>query len=180
MNNGAIIGKGCVHVYTGDGKGKTTAALGLALRASGAGLSVLIIQFMKGQHYSELDAVKKYLPPVRMEQYGSAEFCRPDSATFPEHRALAERGYARAKAAIAGGEADLIILDEIVTAARFNLVTSDDIITLMQSKPDGMELVLTGRGAEAALIEAADLVTEMKEIKHYYRRGIPARQGIEN
>jgi cob(I)alamin adenosyltransferase len=177
---GSSIGVGCVQVYTGDGKGKTTAAMGLALRATGAGLRTLILQFMKGQHYSELESVKLLSPLVRIEQYGSPEFCRPDSETFPEHVLLAGEGLRRARRAVQEGEADVIILDEIVTAALFELIGEGDILELVKLRPRGTELILTGRGAGAALIEAADLVTEMREVKHYYREGVPARRGIES
>lgn len=179
-NNGSGIGKGRVQVYTGDGKGKTTAALGLALRAAGAGLSTLVIQFMKGQAYSELASAKLLAPLVRVEQYGSPEFCMPESSTFPEHLKLAAEGLRRSQQAVREGEADVIVLDEIVTAARFGLVTTGDILSLIKIKPHGTELVLTGRGAEPELIEAADLVTEMREVKHYYAAGVQARRGIES
>lgn len=178
--HGTPIGDGCVQVYTGDGKGKTTAAMGLALRAAGAGLRTLILQFMKGQHYSELESVKLLAPHVRIEQYGSPEFCRPDTETFPEHQRLAHEGLRRARGAVHEGEADVIILDEIVTAARFGLIDEGEILDLLKLRPRGTELVLTGRGAGPALIDAADLVTEMREVKHYYREGIQARRGIES
>jgi cob(I)alamin adenosyltransferase len=178
--NGSPVGQGCVQVYTGNGKGKTTAAMGLALRAAGAGLRTLIIQFMKGQHYSELESAKLLAPYLRIEQCGSPEFCRPGSETFPEHVRLAGEGLRRARKAVQEGEADVIILDEIVTAALFGLIGESDILELMKLRPHGTELILTGRGAGAALIDAADLVTEMREIKHYFREGIPARRGIES
>ncbi|PKL35471.1 MAG: cob(I)yrinic acid a,c-diamide adenosyltransferase [Spirochaetae bacterium HGW-Spirochaetae-1] len=173
------IGQGYVQLYTGDGKGKTTAALGLALRAAGAGLKTLMIQFMKGQDYAELHSIKTLGPAITIEQYGSDRFCMPDGTNFHEHYDLARRGYERARKALTGGEYDILILDEIVTAQKFKLVTGEEIAGLVRAKPAGMELVLTGRGATEDLMELCDLVTEMKEIKHYYREKIQARSGIE-
>ncbi len=172
--------KGYIQLYTGNGKGKTTAALGLALRASGAGLSTLILQFMKGQHYSEIDAVKQFSPLITIEQYGSREFCRPDDENLPHHIELAQKGYSRARQSIADGNHALIILDEIVTAHLFHLISLNEIRQLIDLKNPSMELVLTGRGAPQELIDICDLVTEMKEIKHYYTKGVLSRKGIEN
>ena len=173
------IGKGHVHIYTGNGKGKTTAALGLALRAAGHGLRTVIVQFMKGQHYSELDAVRKSSLPITIEQYGSPEFCRPEANDIDIHRDLASKGLARAKEIVGTNDCDILVLDEICTALLFHLITLDDIITLIKNKPASMELVLTGRGAPEDLYPFCDLITEMKEIKHYYTQGIQARVGIE-
>jgi len=173
------IGQGYVQLYTGDGKGKTTAALGLALRAAGAGLKTLMIQFMKGQDYAELHSIKTLGPAITIEQYGSEKFCMPDGTNFQEHHSLARRGYERAREVLADGRYDILILDEIVTAQKFNLISGDEIAGLVRAKPAGMELVLTGRGATEGLMKLCDLVTEMKEIKHYYRENIPARSGIE-
>lgn len=174
------IGKGYVHIYTGDGKGKTTAALGLALRAAGAGLKTVIVQFMKGRHYSELEAVKMLKNHVKIEQFGHPTFCEiadpPDSQDVERARAAIER----IQNLIDEKACDILIADEIITAGLFKLIDQDDILDLIQRKPDGMELILTGRGAQNQIIEAADLVTEMKELKHYYTRGVQAREGIEN
>ncbi len=172
--------KGYTQLYTGNGKGKTTASLGLTLRAAGAGLKSVIIQFMKGQKYSELDAIPLLGGRVTIEQYGSGKFCRPENKNYSEHLELARKGYARAKEVLEGGEFKIVVLDEIVTTLFFKLLTVEDIIRLMDLKPDDVELIITGRGAPEELIEKCDLVTEMKEIKHYYNKGVMARRGIEN
>ena len=175
-----MFGKGYVHLYTGNGKGKTTAALGLALRAAGAGLRTIVVQFMKGQHYSELDSVKKLGGMITIEQYGSARFCRPDDENFGEHLDFARRGLARSREVLSGNGYDIVVLDEIVTAQMFGLVSADDIAGLIRGKPEGVELIITGRGATEPVIALCDLVTEMKEVKHYYQAGVQARKGIES
>lgn len=177
-----MIGKGYTHIYTGAGKGKTSAALGLAFRASGSGLKSVIIQFMKGLPSGETEAAARTGGLITIERYGSDRFCRPDAGdgSLEEHRGHARRGYERAAALIAGGGHRIVILDEIITACAFGLITEEEIIRLIQSKPDGIELILTGRGATEGLIRCADLVTEMREIKHYYRSGVPPRKGIED
>lgn len=172
------IGRGFVQVYTGNGKGKTTAALGLALRASGAGLRTYIGQFMKGRKYSELDAVGRLAPEVTIEQYGHPEFCVPGKVS-PEDYALARAGLDKIRAALSAGY-DVVVLDEICTALYFKLLPEEEIIEIIRNKPEGLELILTGRYASDAIIEAADLVTEMKEVKHYYQQGVESRKGIEN
>jgi len=174
------IKQGLILVITGNGKGKTTAALGLAFRAAGAELRTIIVQFMKGQRYSELDSVRHFGGLVVIEQYGSTTFCRPDDESIEEHYRLARKALARAKEVLADGSYSLVILDEIVTSSLFKLVTIDEILELIRLKPENKELVITGRGATPELIEACDLVTEMKEIKHYYNVGVNARTGIEN
>ena len=175
-----MLEKGYVQLYTGNGKGKTTAALGLALRAAGAGLRTIVVQFMKGQHYSELDAVKRRDDMIKIEQYGSPEFCGPDEESFKQHYQLARNAIARSREAIVDDNFEIVILDEIVTAYLFKLVTLDEIVELIKNRDTGKELVLTGRGAPKSLLKYCDLVTEMKERKHYYNEGVQARQGIEN
>ena len=175
-----MLKKGYIQLYTGDGKGKTTASLGLSLRASGADLKTIIIQFMKGQHYSELDAVKRLDGLVTIEQYGSKKFCKPGDKDFQEHYDLARKAVARAHEVILSEEFSIIILDEIVTSLIFELVTVDEIREIIKKKPVNKELILTGRRAPQELIDLCDLVTEMKEVKHYYQDGVEARVGIEN
>ncbi len=174
------IGTGYVHIYTGDGKGKTTAALGLALRAAGSGLKTCIVQFMKGQHYGELDAVRLTGGLITIEQFGHPTFCsfgrEPDSKDVQR----AQAAMARVRAIMESRACDILIADEMATACLFKLVTEDDVLEIIASRPDGMELILTGRGATDRMIDAADLVTEMKEVKHYYTTGVEAREGIEN
>jgi cob(I)alamin adenosyltransferase len=153
--------------------------LGLALRASGAGLRTLVLQYMKGQHYGELNAVKSCGGLITIEQYGSPEFCRIDDERIMEHVERARKALVRSREALSDASFQVLVLDEIVTAYLYKLVTLRDIADLIQSKPDGKELILTGRGAPPALVEICDLVTEMKEVKHYFNAGVEAREGIE-
>jgi cob(I)alamin adenosyltransferase len=175
-----MISKGYTHLYTGNGKGKTSAALGLAFRAAGSGFRSVVIQFMKGQPSGEIDAAARLGGLVSIEQYGSDRFCRPDDGSFEEHREFALRGLDRAREVLTGGDYSIVVLDEIVTAAKFGIVSDREIIALIKCKPEAVELVLTGRGASDELIAHADLVTEMREIKHYYQNGVAPRKGIED
>lgn len=169
---------GYVQVYTGDGKGKTTAAFGLALRAAGRGLPVYIGQFMKGRYYGELDSIK-LLPGVELEQYGEPGWVYEGRLT-PEQLGQAARGLARARAVLATGKHRLVILDEINMAVWFGLIKVEAVLELIREKPTATELILTGRRADEKVMEVADLVSEMKAIRHYYdTRKIGARQGIE-
>jgi cob(I)alamin adenosyltransferase len=173
-------GKGYIQIYTGNGKGKTTAALGLSLRAAGHGLKTIIVQFMKGQHYSELESVKLLGEFITIEQFGHPQFCR---LTDPPDAADVERAQAairRVHEIIDGKLCNILVLDESVTAVLFKLVSEDQLFEIMETKPSYMELILTGRGASQSIIDAADLVTEMKDIKHYYNKGVQARKGIES
>jgi cob(I)alamin adenosyltransferase len=168
-----------VQVYTGDGKGKTTAALGLALRALGHGLKVCMIQFMKGDpEYGELRAAPR-LDGLTIRQFGRTDFVDRDQPA-EEDISLARQGLEHAAAVMDSGDHDLLILDEINVAMDFGLVPVQAVLKLIENKPRRMELILTGRFAPRAVIEAADLVTEMREIKHYYRQGRTARDGIEH
>ncbi|MBN2569247.1 MAG: cob(I)yrinic acid a,c-diamide adenosyltransferase [Deltaproteobacteria bacterium] len=169
--------KGYVQVYTGDGKGKTTAALGLALRASGAGLRVYIAQFVKGMDYSELAAMEKLSGSVTIKQYGRDCFIYKD----PEKEDIeaAQNGLREVREIMSSGEYQVIILDEANIATYYNLFSVDDLLDFIKAKPENVELVITGRKADPRIIEEADLVTEMKEVKHYYEKGVQAREGIE-
>ena len=169
--------KGYVHVYTGNGKGKTTAAIGLAIRAAGAGMRVYIAQFVKGMHYSELDSLDRFDDRITLKQYGRDCFIK-DEPTQEDMQA-ARQGLDEVKGILASGDYQMVILDEANIATRYNLFSADELIELVRSKPESVELVITGRNADPKVIAVADLVTEMKEIKHYYHRGIEARQGIE-
>ncbi|MFZ5570141.1 MAG: cob(I)yrinic acid a,c-diamide adenosyltransferase [Thermodesulfobacteriota bacterium] len=169
--------KGYVQVYTGDGKGKTTAALGLALRAYGAGLNVYIAQFVKGMQYSELDAVAKLADHITIKQYGRGCFIR--NVPQPEDFAAAREALEEVRRIMGSGRYQVVILDEANIATFYNLFSVDELLEVIREKPESVELVITGRRADARIIEAADLVTEMREIKHYYQRGIQAREGIE-
>ena len=168
---------GKVHVYTGDGKGKTTAALGLGLRATGAGLRVCMIQFMKGNPYGELKAVK-HLPTYKITQFGREEFVSKDDPD-PIDIHYAQEGFKYAKKVITAGTHDLVILDEINVALDYNLLSLDKVLGLIEQKPAHVELVLTGRYASPKLVKIADIVTEMLEIKHPFHQGILGRQGID-
>lgn len=178
MTAGAI-GKGYIQVYTGNGKGKTTAALGLSLRAAGHGLRTVIIQFMKGWiDYGELKGVEMLSPHVEIHQAGRDTFVNrkdPD----PEDVRLAREGLELARNTILGKRADIVVLDEINCAVDFGLLPVTEVLDLLRKKPEGMEILLTGRGAPAEFLELADLVTEMREVKHYYAKGVDARVGVE-
>jgi cob(I)alamin adenosyltransferase len=175
----ARFSEGRVQVYTGAGKGKTTAALGLALRALGHGFSVYLIQFMKGDpDYGELRAIEK-LTNFTFKQCGRPNFVDREHPAEEDVR-LAQEGLAHAREVVLSGQYDLVILDEINVALDFGLISVADVLALIREKPRQVELVFTGRHAPQEVIEAADLVTEMKEVKHYYRQGGKARDGIEH
>ncbi len=169
--------KGYIQVYTGNGKGKTTAAFGLALRAAGAGLKVYIAQFAKKKGYSEHKAFERFSDLVLAKQYGLGAFIV--NAPSEEDIAAARKGLEEAKEALQSGLWDVVILDEANVAASIALFSVDDLLSLIALKPEGVELVITGRNADERVIEKADLVTEMREIKHYYTKGVEARVGIE-
>lgn len=173
------LDQGCIQVYTGNGKGKTTAALGLAFRALGRGLKVFMVQFMKGGGpYGEHAAAERFSPEFTIVQIGRPGWVNRENPD-PEDVRLAQGALETARSALTGGEYDLVILDEVNGAMSFGLLNVEDVLELMAQKPACVELVLTGRNADERIIAAADLVTEMREIKHYYRAGIPARVGIE-
>ena len=168
---------GQVQIYTGNGKGKTTAALGLCLRASGHGLRICFIQFMKSGEYGELKALKKF-PKVIIKQFGLPGLIKVGQAK-PQDWKLADQALQYAKKAINSQKYDLIVLDEIIVAIYFKLIAESKVIKIIKEKPKGLELVLTGRKCSAKVINTADLVSEVKEIKHYYKSGLKARSGIE-
>ena len=182
---------GQVHVYTGDGKGKTTAAAGLALRALGGGMRVFIGQFIKEKPSGEMDALGRFGDMVEVRRFGKgfvrARRVKQDkpggagrlNTPDDEHAAAARAGFEEARRAVLGGRFEMVVLDEINTAVSLGLVAIDDVLGLIREKPHWVELVLTGRGAHEKLIDSADLVTEMREIKHYFKSGIRARKGIE-
>ena len=169
--------RGLVQIYTGDGKGKTTAALGLSLRAAGRGFKVFIAQFAKGMFYGELEALRRFAPQITLHQYGRRCFIE-DEPTEEDVR-LAREGWQEIQDVLKNGEYDLLILDEIGIALHYQLISLEEVRELVRSKPEGVELVLTGRKIPERLFEQADLVTEMLEIKHYYNSGVQARKGIE-
>ncbi len=170
--------KGLVQVFTGNGKGKTTCALGTAIRALGHGFRVYIVAFMKGDYpYGEWNTLSK-LANVDFIRFGSREFIDPQNIT-PLDREQAEQALAAARETMLSGNYDLVVLDEVNVAAAWGLVGLDKVIELINEKPKDVELILTGRKADAKLIQLADLVTECVDIKHPYKRGIKARRGIE-
>jgi cob(I)alamin adenosyltransferase len=170
--------QGLIQVYTGDGKGKTTAALGLALRAAGHGLRVYIVQFMKGwPHYGELTALQRQ-PNITLVQFGRPDFVdkhNPD----PQDVELAQQALRHSLDVLLNGGYDVIILDEINVALDYALVSLEQVLSLIESKPPHVELLLTGRNARPEVLARADLVTEMREVKHPYATGLCARKGIE-
>ncbi len=168
---------GTIQLYTGNGKGKTTAALGAALRAVGHGKRVAMIQFMKGRLYGELEAAKA-LAGFVIEQHGRDEFVDPKRPD-PVDVELAERGWRRAEELVRDEALDMLILDEINVAVSFKLIALERVLEFIRRKPRRLELILTGRYAPAEMIDLADTVTEMKEIKHHYASGVQARKGIE-
>lgn len=171
--------QGLVQVYTGNGKGKTTASLGLAFRAVGRGLKVCMVQFIKGGgNYGEHLAAEMFFPELTIHQTGRDNWIFRDKLD-PEDIRIAREALELARIALVGEAYDLVILDEINGAAWFELIGVEDILDLLAVKPPRVELVLTGRSADERVIAAADLVTEMVEIKHYYQQGVPARIGIE-
>jgi len=167
-----------VHVYTGNGKGKTTASIGLGLRASGHGFRVLMIQFMKGDiKYGELEAVKN-IPNFEIIQFGRPDFVDKDNPAQIDID-LARKGLEHARTAVEKGIADVLILDEINVAVEWKLVSAQEVLDIVKSRPKNMEIILTGRYAPREFIDIADTVTEMKEVKHPYMKGIMARKGVE-
>jgi cob(I)alamin adenosyltransferase len=169
--------KGYVQVYTGNGKGKTTAALGLSIRAAGAGLKVFIAQFIKMGEYSEIKALKKFSGQITVEQFGLGHFIKDNPSV--EDIEAASKGLEKVKTILLSGEHQVIILEEANVAVKIGLFSVQDLLDIIASKPENVELVITGRGADSRIIEKADLVTEMKEIKHYFQKGVAGRVGIE-
>jgi len=168
---------GYVHIYTGNGKGKTTAAIGLAVRALGAGWRVFFGQFLKTGRYSEHTILSRFPGQLTVKTYGREVFIRGE----PEHedRRLAQEGLAELAEIVASGDHHLVVLDEANVAAHLGLITVEQVLDLIEKRAEGVEMVITGRHADPRLLARADLVTEMREVKHYYHRGVPARTGVE-
>jgi len=170
--------KGYVQVYTGDGKGKTTAALGLILRARGAGLRVYLGQFIKKGDFSEIKSLRERFPEVTVEQYGLGHFIKEEPS--PDDIAAAMEGLGKLRTAVLSGDYDIIIADEAGPAVTVGLFPADELVSLIDQKPDEVELVITGRGVDKTVMARADLITEMRSVKHYMDDGVGARQGIES
>lgn len=171
--------KGYIQIYTGDGKGKTTAALGLAMRAAGAGLKVFLGEFIKEMEYGEIGIIRERFPEITAELFGIEAGCVIGREATDEDIRAAEEGLAKAKTILMSGEYNVVILDELTIPVNLGLLQEDAVLDLMGSKPEHVELIITGRGATENMIARADLVSEMKEIKHYYRQGVLSRKGIE-
>jgi cob(I)alamin adenosyltransferase len=170
--------RGLVQVFTGDGRGKTSAAIGTVVRALGHGLKVYIVFFMKGNYlYGERNILSQ-LPNVTMESFGSDKFIDPKNIK-PEEREQAKRALDAAREAMLSGGYDLVVLDEVNMAVAFNLIDVEEVLKLIEDRPEGVELILTGRRADGKLVKSADLVTEMLKVKHPYDEGVMGREGIE-
>jgi cob(I)alamin adenosyltransferase len=169
--------RGYTQVYTGDGKGKTTAAIGLSIRAAGAGLKVYIAQFIKMGDYSEIKALRRFSDLITVEQFGLGRFT--NGKPLPEDIEAAQKGVEKVKSIMNSNEYKVIILEEANVAVKYGLIRAEDLIEIIVNKSFETELVITGRGAPVQIIEKADLVTEMKPVKHYFQKGVPARVGIE-
>ncbi len=169
---------GLVQVYTGDGKGKTTAALGLALRAAGSGLRTFIGQFMKGSPYGELEALRQLEPLVVIEQFGDRKHVRPGEPS-PKQIAQAQAGLRRIEQVLQSNEFDIVVMDEVNIACHFGVLPLSEVLCVLENRPANVEIVLTGRHAPVEILELADLVTEMVQIRHPYQKGLLARRGIE-
>jgi len=170
--------EGLVQVYTGDGKGKTTAALGLVLRACGHGLRVYIVQFMKAPAQQGELAALRALPNITIRSFGRPGWVDPRDIK-PEDRRLAQEGLAHSRKVVESGECDVVILDEANLALAWGLIPMEEVREMIEGRPAGVELVFTGRDAPAELVELADLVTEMREVKHPFQRGLASRKGID-
>jgi cob(I)alamin adenosyltransferase len=171
--------KGLIQVYTGDGKGKTTAALGLCFRAAGHGYKSFVIQFMKGQIvYGELNSAKMMNGLITIEQMGRPDFVSKENPERIDIE-MAQEALRLAEKVIKSNEYDIVVLDEVNVAADFKLIDKEEVLRILREKPEGVEVVLTGRYAPREFIDIADLVSEIKEIKHYYTKGVEARDGIE-
>jgi cob(I)alamin adenosyltransferase len=168
---------GYIQVYTGNGKGKTTAALGLAIRAAGAGLRVYMAQFLKHGEYSEIKGLNRFSDAITIEQFGREGFI--EGRASDKDMAAARQGLNRVKAVLKDGKHSVVVLDEATVAVSLGLFSENDLLEIIEHKPAKVEIIITGRGAGAGIIAAADLVTEMREIKHYYKNGVEARIGIE-
>ncbi|MBN2613829.1 MAG: cob(I)yrinic acid a,c-diamide adenosyltransferase [Bacteroidales bacterium] len=169
--------KGYIQIYTGNGKGKTTAAIGLSVRAAGAGKKVFFAQFVKGQIYSEIKIIQQYIPNITVKQYGLD--CFIYNKPKQEDIDAARKGFQEVTEIILSGSYDMIVLDEANIAIYYNLICVEELIDLLKRKPEQTEIIVTGRYAPVKLIEFSDLVTEMNEVKHYFNKGIEAREGIE-
>lgn len=170
--------KGLVQVYTGDGKGKTTAAIGLAMRAIGKGFKVYMVQFLKGRRYGELATAERLAGDFTLVQSGLDSFVKKGEPSDEDLR-LAHEGLELARKAVEGGEYDIVILDEVNVAVELGVLTVQEVLPLIDGRPEGVELVLTGRYAPSEFLDRADYITDMRCVRHCYDAGVPLREGIE-
>lgn len=175
-----MANQGYIHVYTGNGKGKTTAAIGLAVRAAGRSKRTYIAQFLKKGEYGEILAIEKFLNEfITLRQFGLPDFHHQSKGVSREEREAACAGLEAVRKVLAENKYDVVIMDEVTLLLYFKIVKDEDVLGIIDSKPPATELILTGRCAPESILKRADLVTEMKEIKHYYQRGVQAREGFE-
>lgn len=176
-----VLTTGLVEVYMGDGKGKTTAALGQAMRSAGCGLKVYMVQFLKGNETGELESCKKLYPEFQIFRFENPRgfFWTLNDTEKAELMKEIDNAFSFCRRVVQNNECDVLILDEIMGVLQNKLFPVENVINLIKNKPQTMEIIMTGRTAPQEIIDMADLVTEMKEIKHYYEKGIPARKGIE-
>lgn len=174
------LSQGFVQIYTGHGKGKTTAALGQALRAAGRGLKTFLVQFIKNCPYGESYSLRFLSNWITLEHYGNEGFILERKSPADNDIMMAQKALYQARKAMASGKYDIVILDEICIALYYNLLSLEEVFHFLSDKPEHVEIILTGRYCPNQLLEKADLVTEMKEIKHYYQKGVLARKGIES
>jgi len=172
--------QGFIQVYTGNGKGKTTAAIGQAVRAAGNDLTVYFVQFMKNYPYGEVKLLQNLSPHITLKRYGTDDFVFKKEAPSEDLIREMQKGLAEAEQAMLSSEFDLIILDELLVSIYFKLFSTERVIQFLKKKPKNVELILTGRYCPEPIIGMADLVTKMKEVKHYYQKGVRARRGIES
>jgi cob(I)alamin adenosyltransferase len=173
--------KGCVQVYTGNGKGKTTAAVGLAVRAAGDGFKVYMVQFLKSSQTGELESAKKLEPNFQIFRFEKRRgfFWTLNDEEKEELKKEVQQAYEFCFKALKEKQCNILIMDEIMGAISNNLVTKEQIVELLEARPENIEVILTGRNVPQEIADRADLITEMKEVKHYFSQGIPAREGIE-
>ena len=170
--------QGLVQIYTGDGKGKTTAALGLAVRAAGRGMSIFMVQFLKGRHYGELETARRLSDRLKIVQSGLDAFVKKGEPTGEDLR-LAGRGLELARQAVMSGKYDIVILDEVNVAVELGVLKAEEVLPLIDDRPPGVELVLTGRYAPEEFCSRADIITEMRNVRHCFDSGVQMREGIE-
>ena len=169
-----------IQIYTGNGKGKTSAALGQAMRSAGSGLKTFIVMFMKDFLYGEIKSIKHFSDCIRIEQYGNDTFVLRQKQPDDKDIAAAQQALKQARKAMLSAKYDIVIMDEVCVAIHFGLLRNEAVVSIMAEKPSEVELILTGRYCPAAIVEKADLVTEMQEFKHYYQKGVATRKGIES